>query len=371
MPCPLIIVVALALASPAVEGPAAVPPAVERQPVRAVLLRPTRLDANVLREALELRSPQRTIAGPPWPDSPSERFGLFAVVTVASTEEAVTVTVVLSDGRAYYRTLEGSPDDAPRVAASTIANLLAAIEEDELPPDEEDVPLPLEQDPPPEPTPPLAPAPALPPPATTPPKPAPPPPRADPLELEALAAGTLGTALGPPAPAGFMGGGGLLGLALRWPRGALVSLAVRSHWHRPEPLTVGRTRLSVGGGFAWRRNRFELRTTLALDVEPWGVRRSGSREPVRDSAGVSRERGLQLGGHLRLTPAWRIPLRSDLALRVGPRIELGGSTLAQTPGVARLLVSDSTGAPTVITRVGGLELCAGFELGLAWSLPQR
>jgi hypothetical protein len=256
------------------------------------------------------------------------------------------------------------------VAASAIANLLAAIEEDALPPDEEDVPLPPEQEPKPKPTP--EPEPTPPPKTSPPPQPRPRPPAPlEPLELEAIAAGTAIVGMGPPAPGGFAGGGGLLLLELRWPRGPLASLGVRSGWHRPEPLTVGRTRISVGGGYAWRRKRFELRANLALDVEPWGARRDGAREPVLYPDGERRDRGLQLGGHLRLSPGLRFPLRSGLALRVGPRIELAGSGLAQATGIARLLVADAAGERSVVARVGGLELSAGLELGLAWPAARR
>lgn len=350
------------------------PPERRATPVRTVLLRPTQIDGAALLEALQLRSPQRTLALPPWPDDPATRSALFAVVTASFAADAVALTVVLSDGRAYYRTLEASADDAPRIAASATSNLLAAIEEDQLPPDEEDVPLPAEQEPaaepPPEPEPAPEPAPAPEPVQARPSAPAPVPSLApEPLELEAVAGGTLGAALGPPSPTGFVGGGGLVGLELRWPTGPLASLAVRSHWHRPEPLTVGRTRISLGGGYALRRGRFELRATLALDLEPWGTRRNDGLVSVTDPSGRRRERGMQLGGHLRLSPSLRLPLRSKLALRVGPRVELAGGALAQGPGIARLLVARSTGAPAVVTRVGGLELFAGLELGLGWTLP--
>lgn len=376
VPLNLLIVGALALApagapAQATLGPARTAP--RTQEVRAVLLRPTGIEAAALLEALQLRSPQRTLAVPPWPEEPTERFGLFAVAAVEPRGDAIAVTVVLSDGRAYYRAIEASPDDAPRVAASAIANLLAAIEEDALPPDEEDVPLPPEQAPapppesapPPEPTPARAPAPA---PAPAPRPPAPP----EPLELETIAGGSAGVAVGPPAPMGFAGGGGLLLVELRWPKGPFASLGVRSSWHRPVPLTVGRTRISVGGGWAWRNEqRFELRTSVALDVEPWGVRQGGTREPVLYPDGQRRDRGLQIGGHLRVSPAWRFGLRSGLTLRVGPRVELAGGALAEAPGVARLLVADAAGERSVVARVGGLELSAGLELGLAWSLPRR
>jgi len=375
VPSSLLILGALALApAPHPQGSGALvlalAPAPRTQEIRAVLLRPTGLEAAALLEALQLRSPQRDLAVPPWPERPAERFGLYAVATVRPEGEAIAVSVVLSDGRAYYRVLEASPSDAPRVAASAIANLLAAIEEDALPPDEEDVPLPPEQEPTPEPTPTSEPKTAPAPKPTPKPTPKPPAPL-QPLELEAIAAGTATLAVGPPAPGGFAGGGGLLLLELRWPRGPLVSLGVRSSWHRPAPLTVGRTRISVGGGYAWRRKRFELRTTVALDVEPWGARRDGAREPVLYPDGQRRDRGLQLGGHLRLSPGWRFELRSGLALRVGPRIELAGSALAQAAGIARLLVADAAGERSVVARVGGLELSAGLELGLAWSLPRR
>lgn len=378
--CPLIVFGALALAPVGAHAEAPVhatfaptQAATRTQEVRAVLLRPTGIEAVALLDALQLRSPQRTLALPPWPEAPGERFGLFAVATVEPEGAAIVVTLVLSDGRAYYRAIEASPDDAPRVAASAIANLLAAIEEDALPPDEEDVPLPPEQ----EPTPDRAPAPTSEPEPEPEPAPAPvpkprPPATPEPLELEAIAGGTVGAAVGPPAPMGFAGGGGLLLLELRWPKGPFASLGVRSSWNRPAPLTVGRTRISVGGGWAWRSaQRFELRTSVALDVEPWGVRQGGTREPVRYPDGERRGRGLQLGGHLRLSPAWRFALRSGLSLRVGPRVELAGGALAEAAGVARLLVADAAGERSVVARVGGLELSAGVELGLAWSLPRR
>ena len=84
--------------------------------------------------------------------------------------------------------------------------------------------------------------------------------------------------------------------------------------------------------------------------------------------GQTRNRGLQLGGHVRVVPSWRLPLGPDLALRVGPRFELSGSALAQAGAVARLVVFEDQ-TPSVLARVGGLELGVGLEVGLAWSLP--
>lgn len=338
-------------------------------PVEAVLLRPKQIDDAELLDGLQLRSPQRTIAVPPWPTDPRQRFGLFAVATVELGAQGLSITVVLSDGRAYYRTLPARAQGAPRLAASTVANLLAAIEEDELPPDEEDVPLPtepgseLESEPEPEPEPEPRP--------DEEPEPKPKPEPKPPLELGIVLAGAVGVALGPPDPSGFAGGGAIVGGDLRLPAAAIVSLAVRSHWHRAGGLTVGRTRISVGAGYAWRRGRFELRSVVAVDVEPWGVRRGGEREPVSQAAGASRRRWAQLGGHLRLVPAFVIPRGSAGAFRVGPRVELGGSALAQAAGVARLVVTDDAGARSVVGRVGGLELTAGLELGWSWSLPSR
>ncbi len=371
--CSFLISGGLALAVASVTGPASADASeqVRGQPVEAVLLRARDVDGATLLDALELRSPQRELSIPPWPSDARTRYALFAVATIEQVGESLTVTVVLSDGRAYYRTLPSSPTGAPREAASTVANLLAAIEEDELPPDEEDVPLPPEQEPDPQaevkPEPPTEVKPE--PPTEVKPKPKP---ETPPAELEAIGAGTIGIAVGPPDPAGFVGGGGGLGLELRLPAAAVISLAVRSHWHRVDGLTVGRTRISVGGGYAWRRGRFELRSVVGLDVEPWTVRREGVRQPVAYPDGQEREFGVQLGGHLRLVPSLRVPLGETVALRVGPRIELSGSALAQDAGVARLLVPSSDGGtPSVATRVGGLELMVGLELGVAWSLPRR
>ncbi len=337
------------------------------QRIEAVLLRPQQIDTAALLDGLKLRSPERVVAGPPWPQDSRARYALYAVATVRLEGEAVQVTVVLSDGRAYYRTLAASADGAPRLAASTIANLLAAIEEDELVADEQDVPLPPEREPEPKPD---EPDPK--------PKPEPKPdlevelpPEPDPLELEVLATGGVSLALGPPAPAGFGGGGGALGADLRWPTGPMISIAVRSLWHRPGDLVIGRTRVSVGGGYAWRRGRFDLRTALALDVEPWGVRSGGTRERVGYPDGQRRSLGLQLGGHLRVVPAFVAQLSEAVALRIGPRLEVGGSALGQAAGIARLVVAAEDGTRTAIARVGGLELYGGLEVGLAWALRRR
>lgn len=372
MPLVLLIAGGLTLASASAVAFESAPSArAQAQPIEAILLRPEGVDAAALLDALQLRSPQRTLAIPPWPSRPSERFELFAVASVRHEGTALEITVVLSDGRAYYRTLQAEAD--PRVAASTVANLVAAIEEDALPPDEEDVPLPPEQvEPEPEPEPKPEPAVAVEPVLEPEPEPEPelpgPPPR--PLELESILAGTGTVALGPPTPGGFGGGGATGGLELRWPGGALVSLAVRSQWHQPQPLTVGRTRISVGGGHAWRRGRVELRTVAAIDVEPWGVRRASTRQEVAYPDGQRRALGVQLGAHLRLVPSLRLALGPRLHARVGPRLEVAGSMLAQAAGVARLVVADQpSGEP--VARVGGLELSAGLELGLAWDLPPR
>ena len=116
MPWTPIIAGPLPAVAAVVAGPQPEAPAVE-----AVLLRSEGVDPAALLDALQLRSPQRALAIPPWPAEPAERFGLFAVATVRHEGGTLEVTVVLSDGRAYYRTLESTADGAPRVAASTVA----------------------------------------------------------------------------------------------------------------------------------------------------------------------------------------------------------------------------------------------------------
>ncbi len=79
--------------------------------------------------------------------------------------------------------------------------------------------------------------------------------------------------------------------------------------------------------------------------------------------------GVQLGGHLRVVPSASIPVGERGRLRIGARVEVAGSSLAQDAGVARLLVSAPDGTTSAVARVGGLELFGGLELGFAWSLP--
>ena len=121
MPWTPIIAGPLPAVAAVVAGPQPEAPAVE-----AVLLRSEGVDPAALLDALQLRSPQRALAIPPWPAEPAERFGLFAVATVRHEGGTLEVTVVLSDGRAYYRTLESTADGAPRGAAGRCARPPAA-----------------------------------------------------------------------------------------------------------------------------------------------------------------------------------------------------------------------------------------------------
>ncbi|MEZ4449507.1 MAG: hypothetical protein R3B09_08505 [Nannocystaceae bacterium] len=119
------------------------------------------VDAAAVQGALGLRLPSLRRYdrehGVPIEDAP----GLYAYIAVRRGDaRAIAVRVILSDGRAYLRSIDAGDAEAPRLIASTLASLIPGIEEATEEPDEEDVtfppalradPLPLEAMPAPEP----------------------------------------------------------------------------------------------------------------------------------------------------------------------------------------------------------------------------
>ncbi|WAS89946.1 hypothetical protein [Nannocystis punicea] len=354
-------------------------PTGEPQEFRAARADITGFDEAAVLAALRLRLPRLPIERHGGP-VPTETPHLYLQLGRAADERG-TIRVITSDGRAYERSFAIEIGQEVRVAASTAANLIFAVEQGAVAPDQEDVAIP----PPvataaPEPTP--APEPAPPPVAE------PPPDRTEAtgpseqvqkdmsdkprweLGLGLQAAVALG--LGSPAYAGpLAGGGGGLGLEVRSPRGFAAALETRAIGQTAAGVGLGRLRVAIAAGYALRRGRFELPILVGLAIEPWWITREGERAPLFAAGDDDRlARPPLLGGFLRLSPGFRARPSPWLGLRVGPRIELGGSFVVDDHDGARVVgLADVAGVPRF--RVGGLELSLGLELALQFGLPSR
>ncbi|MBA3545688.1 MAG: hypothetical protein H0T76_04325, partial [Nannocystis sp.] len=190
--------------------------------ISTAILRADGFERGELERAIQLRLPTLTLVGvgseaPPATDGSLRAFIELRRVSATQLE----LTLILADGRAYLRGLEVDADAPARPAASALANLIAAIEDDTVVADKSHVPLPpalIASEPAPAPAPaaicpePPAPKPAAP----TPPPPAP--------RWELGPALHAGASLGLTPIRGLRGAG--LGLALnaRAPSGLLLVL---------------------------------------------------------------------------------------------------------------------------------------------------
>jgi hypothetical protein len=272
------------------------------------------------------------------PPRPGELFAYLEIEAGAGDRRTLRLT--LGDARAWVRTIDAVPADRTREIATTVGNLFAGIEGEDLQPDLRDVPLP----------PPLRPAPLV----VTPAPPPPVPPRyAWGLQLDGLV--LAGLAPGDPLLA--IGGVSLRG-GVRLRKGALVAVGLRAGARTNAGYTLTRLRIEIGGGWAWHRKAFALHMTGAATIEPWFVT-TGGRVP---DGSDRRPTGTLLGGVLRIAPMGRIAI-GRRHLVVGPFVELGGSA-SPTSGVARIHTAPDDGA--LAFRTGGLELAGGLTIGL-WS----
>lgn len=268
---------------------------------------------------------------------------LFAYLEVQRDSDGrTTLRLTLGDARAWVRTIDAAPGDHTREIATTVGNLFAGIEGEDLAPDLRDVPLP----------PPLRPA--------APPVVAPPPRAPVPRYAWGLGGeGLVVAGLPPPGDALLAAGGVALRGGVRLRRGALVVAGVRAGMRSSVGHVLTRIRIDVGGGYAWHRGAFALHTTASAVVEPWfvtdggAVPRGSGRRPV----------GTLLGGALRIAPLARIAM-GKRHLAIGPFVELGGTAMP-TAGIARIVTSPETDG-RVAFRAGGLELAAGLSIAV-WS----
>lgn len=317
-----------------------------------------------LEQAVELRMPgrPRMPAGDP---AARAQFDLYGYVQIRRARSGWTLALILSDGRALYRTLEGADADGsaalvPRLAASQLANLIGGIEEGRVAPDAEDVPVPdqVEAEPVTEPV-----APPVEKPKARPPDPEDEaPPR---FELGPYLRGGVVLGVGSPSPSGLAAGGGSLGLLARHRNGGLLGIDIRFAGATEQDVSLMRSRVSLVGGYGFRKRHFSLLATVGLSAEPWFVREAGSRQPLVEADGRSRQTAWMVGGLVALTPGFvhEVGHRGS-SIRIGPRLEVAGSALSYGGGVARINAAAQTNPDAAALRIGGLELGFGLEFGM-------
>jgi hypothetical protein len=330
--------------------PAAETPADATTRIRVAILRSDGFAPQAeLERAIRLRLPGVTLVSDGEAAPVAEQGSLRAFIDLRRDNAELLLTLILADGRAYLRPLELDADAPARPVASALANLVAAIEDDSVVPDKQDVPLPAALlAPPPEPVPKDIPVPA------PEPAPAPPPSPAPPWQLGPLLYPSLGLGLARP---GLRGAGLGLGLDARAPSGLLITADLRWLTLALAPYRLDRLRIALGLGYALRRGGFELPAAAMLSVETWRVGDGHGKVPLSSSAGAPHP---LLGLGLRLAPGYSAAVgRAGARLRVGVRVELWGSGLAG-PGLRRPVLD----LPANKTSLAGLELNLGLEIGL-------
>jgi hypothetical protein len=293
---------------------------------------------------------------------PSKPYVFVGVRPTPGVGGSFDLELIVSDGRAYDRTVQVEDDQAARTIASNVSQLMAGIEDGTVAPDRSDVPIP-------EPEPPRA---------ECEPCPEPPPPEPEPeprpssheLGLTPALGSILG--LGPPTDVDrFAAWGGGLGLGFRFRSGALIVADVRvSGRGHHTGYSIVRTRVGLGGGYVVRVADFEMPAVLSATIEPWIVMSDGHAHGTTTPPGESESRQLLAGGAVRLSPGYRIEPSPNVSLRVGFRVELAASWIADhDTGVARLLIGGDDPQPAL--RVGGAELLTGIDTTVWFRLPTR
>lgn len=355
-------------AAPHAEPPTAVPARLQRG-----YLRVEGVERAALVEALVLRVPH--LAFEPFEVAAGVEGGEGVVFVELrrrpASDPSFTLTIVASDGRAFDRRVEVGRDDEEtvRLLASTVANLLLAIEAGSAVADRGDVPLPTAVVTPPAPECacecPAAPAcPVAMPGVEAEPVVVPPTPR---LELGPAASAVTVLGLGAPAAADrFAAFGASVGVHARLRRGAFFGAELRTSGRgQAAGHRLVRQRFALGAGYALRRGTWSLETSLWATAEPWWF--VGA--PIDP-----RPRPLW-GGLVRLAPSLHQPLDlrgRRVGLTVGPVIELAASAQlidGEDPRIGLVVVEDGRGV-LGRSRVGGLELATGVSCTLWFGAPR-
>ncbi len=295
---------------------------------------------------LQLRSAEAQVER-----DPACRDRMHAYIEVRpSGPDAWELTLIFADGRAWFRRVASEPDEAARTVASVLANLLAAIEDDEVAPDADHVALPSELEPEPEPEP------EIPEPKPEPePEPEPEPQPEPELRFEIGPRLALQGIVGASPSAGYRGFGAQLAGDLRLPIGVLVGLGLRISGRDAGPLSLVRTQISVGLGYALRVGRFEMPMMVQAELEPWVVREQGQRRRLGAPP--------LLGFGIRLAPGGLVDV-GRTRMRIG--LVLGADVLGEPRGGLVPTLRLEPGADPLL-YVGGVEVTLGLELG--WWVP--
>ena len=272
---------------------------------------------------------------------------LFAYGLVHPKADAWRVTVIFSDGRAFFRTIRADADMAPRVLATTLVNLVRSGEEGTIEPDATQAPPDF-----------FAPRDVLPPEleeAVTPPR------RPGP-DIGLGLQGALVMGMGPPTDTDIVVGGvGGLEVGIRSLNGVVVTLGARTLTRTERGHRMLRVQASGAAGYGWRWRAFELVALGYVSVEPWFLLSSAGRESTRTSRPEDSSSSVLLGGGARLSPGYRFAVSPKHALRLGLRVEAGGSAMAPG-GVGRITTQSADGSVEPLFRLGGFEVATGLEL---------
>lgn len=334
----------------------------------AIVLDARLADASAIEEALALRLMGRSIeaARPPFiaPDR------AHAWVTASEVgPEALTLRIIVSDGRLFERRLQAAPDQRARVVAGAVANMIDAIEHNRLAPEQTGVEapstkaVPSESEPEaaamhPEAGPPAEDAPEVSPPAPEPIDEAPPR-----WSLGSAVGPAITLGLGPPTGSGAVTGmGAQLAVSALHVGGLAAWLDIRAVSWRDE-VRVTQVRFAPALAHAWRPGRFELWGVVGPTIS---AVRIGA--PLVDGTGSPRPAAPLIGGRAALRPALVLYRRDQLRLVLGLEVEASVAAEARAPlGAIAVTRRDGTQLRP-IARAGGFELAAALTLELRLGL---
>lgn len=366
--------IAPADAAPPVLPPAEVvpeppPTSSDGDATRRLIVRAGGLDFAEVRDELAAR----------WPDAQILEYGTEAFATIGDRsfayvevlgegngDASISLTVVMSDGRAYVRSIVPSDNQRARSLALGLANLLGAIQDEDVPPDRTDVAVPVV---PAEPEPVVTPPPE---PALDPePEPlASPEPTPDPVrppvrrrktawQVGPRAAVTLDAGLGPALRRSRLTAGGALGIDARHRNGLVVGGELRVLGRVALDHALVRTRIHPAIGWLGRGRRIEYGAIVGPSIEPWRLLTDGRGATVASSEGAGWT--ILYGGAMTVMIGWLTPLptRRSSWLRLGGELDL--SAAVGGSGKAALIRHPVRGE---LFGLGGVEL--GVGIGATW-----
>lgn len=373
-------VLALAFASP--PATPTIPDAPVQRATQRIIVRCTATELETLRTELAARWPGAEVlpyGAAAFEATVGKPFAYLEVAGETVGDSPVAITLVLSDGRAYLRRVVPTDAARARVLAVAIANLLGAVEDEDVPPDRTGVAVPTpddliepvpEPDPAPVPESEPAPAPSI---VDDPPRePSPEPERVRPprtnssgWRIGARGGPAMLVGLAPQTRRGQPAFGGVLGIDARAPRGLAFGLGVRMTGDAARGFGLVRTRIAPWIGYVARVGALEIVAGAGPTLEPWRLRRGGDGLTLasRDGRGWTILYGAAVGAGL----GWWTNLRTRVpsSLRIGADLELAMSSQASGKTV---LIRAARNGPELFA-LGGVEL--GVTVGVTWWFDVR